>query len=321
MNNNKIAVIGAGKWGKNIIRTLHSMNAIDSVTELSPELRQSVNELYPSIKLYDSISEMLATTNCPVILATPVATHFTLAKQLLEIGRDALIEKPMAMNQPECCELNRVAKDNGCVLMVGHLLIYQSAIKFIKDYIDDNKLGKLHSIYQVRRNLGTIRTQENALYSLGVHDIAVLDYLVGELPVTIKSVAQSIINPGVEDDVQVHMIFENGLQTHLHNSWLWPVKERYLMVSGEKGMLKFDEIDQAVTLYEYQVDEQFKINHQKPKVVFQNNARPLETELSHFIECCATRATPKSDGQQGERVVAMMEKAMQNLSQNEKVYA
>ena len=321
MNNNKIAVIGAGKWGKNIIRTLHSMNAIDSVTELNPELRQSVNELYPSTKLYDSISDMLATTNCPVILATPVATHFTLAKQLLEIGRDVLIEKPMAMNQQECCELNRIAKDNSCVLMVGHLLIYQPAVKFIKDYINDNKLGKLHSIYQVRRNLGTIRTQENALYSLGVHDIAVLDYLVGELPVTIKSVAQSIINPGVEDDVQVHMAFASGLQTHLHNSWLWPTKERYLMVSGEHGMLKFDESDQSVTLYSYQVDDKFKINAEKNQVVFQNSAQPLETELSHFIECCTGRKTPKSDGYQGERVVAIMQKAMQNLSQKEKVYA
>ena len=317
----KIAVVGAGNWGGNIIRTLDEMNALDSVTELSSDLRCSISELYPSIKLYDCVHDMLDETNCPVILATPVTTHFKLAKQLLENGRDILIEKPMAMNQQECCELNKIAKDNACVLMIGHLLIYQPAVNFIKDYIDENKLGKLYSIYQVRRNLGTIRTQENALYSLGVHDFAVLDYLVGELPIKIKSVAQSIMNPGIEDDVQVHMTFANGLQTHLHNSWLWPSKERYLIISGEKGILKFDESDQSVSLYAYQVDEKFKINVEKPQLIFQDSAQPLKTELSHYIECCVSRAVPNSDGTQGQRVVAMMQKAMQDLNQKEKVYA
>ena len=312
MNNKKVAVIGAGNWGKNIIRTLDAMGALHSVTDQSAALRQTVESHYSNVTVFDNIDALLQDSNCPVVLATPVSTHFLLAKKLLEAGRDLLIEKPMAMNQQECVELNAIAKKNKCILMVGHLLIYQPAISFIKEYLTERRLGNIHQIYQVRRNLGTIRTHENALYSLGVHDLAVLDYLVGKTPSKIEAVGQSILNPGIEDDVQVRLIFDNGLQAHLHNSWLWPVKERYLMVSGEKGMLKFDESDQSVTLYAYRVEDQFKINRQEPDVIFQNSAQPLETELSHFIECCNSRVTPKSDGAQGERVVAMMEAATCN---------
>ena len=308
----KVAVIGAGNWGRNIVHTLHSMGALHSVTDQSQALRQTVKDQYSNAVIFDDIDSLLQNSDCPVILATPVATHFSLAKKLLEAGRDLLIEKPMAMNQEECVELNSLAKKNNCVLMVGHLLIYQAAIAFIKKYLDDKQLGRVYSFYQARRNLGTIRLHENALYSLGVHDFAVLDYLVGQSPERIQAVGQSIINPGIEDDVQVHMTFANGIQAHVHNSWLWPTKERFLMINGEKGMLKFDESDQTVTLYAYEVDGQFKINRQEPEIIFQNRAQPLEAELSHFIECCQTRSTPKSDGYQGERVVAMMQEASCN---------
>ncbi len=313
----QVAVIGAGNWGKNIVRTLHSMDALQSVTEQSDSLRRSLKKQYPNIEILESLDELLQQSSCPIVLATPVSTHFFIAKKILEAGRDLLIEKPMAMNQQECVELNALAKKNKCILMVGHLLIYQPAITFIKSYLKDNKLGKIHHIYQVRRNLGTIRTHENSLYSLGVHDLAVLDYLVGQAPNKIQAVGQSIINEGVEDDIQVHMTFDKGLQAHVHNSWLWPVTERYLMVSGEKGMLKFDESDQSVTLYAYKVDDQFKINRQEPEVVFQNSAQPLEAELSHFIACCDSRATPNSDGTQGERVVAVMQAVMTQLIRKE----
>ena len=320
MSDCKVAVIGVGNWGKNIIRTLDCMGALHSVTDQSAALRQTVKDQYANVTVFDDIGSLLQNSSCPVILATPVATHFALAKKLLEAGRDLLIEKPMAMNQQECIELNTIAKKNKCILMVGHLLIYQPAISFIKEYLTEKRLGNIHQIYQVRRNLGTIRTHENALYSLGVHDLAVFDYLVGLAPKKIQATGQSVMNQGIEDDVQVHMTFASGLQTHLHNSWLWPIKERYLMVSGEKGMLKFDESNQSVTLYAYQVDDQFKINRQEPEVIFQNSAQPLEDELSHFIECCHSRDLPKSDGAQGERVVAMMQEVMTKLKKKEKVY-
>lgn len=321
MTINKVAVIGAGNWGKNIIRTLNTIGVLHSVTDQSHQLRQSVKEQYENIYVFDDIDTLLQHSPCPVVLATPVATHFSLAKKILEAGRDLLIEKPMAMNQQECVVLNALAQQNQCVLMVGHLLIYQPAIRFIKDYIINHKLGHIHHIYQVRRNLGTIRTHENALYSLGVHDLAVLDYLTGQMPDNIQATGQSIINQGIEDDVHVHMTFENGLQAHLHNSWLWPMKERYLMVSGEKGMLKFDESNQTVTLFAYQVDGQFKVTREEPEIIFKNSGQPLEVELLHFIECCTSRLAPSSDGAQGERVVTMMQQAMQELSQKEKVYA
>ena len=231
----QIAVVGAGNWGKNIVRTLYSMDALPhSVTEQNDSLRRALKEQYSNIEMLDSIDELIQQSSCPIVLATPVSTHFSIAKNILKAGRDLLIEKPMAMNQQECVELNALAKKNKCILMVGHLLIYQPAITFIKSYLKDNNLGKIHNIYQVRRNLGTIRTHENALYSLGVHDLAVLDYLVGQTPSKIQATGQSIINKGIEDDIHVHMTFENDLQTHLHSSWMWPVKERYLMVSGEK---------------------------------------------------------------------------------------
>ena len=156
MKDCEIAVIGAGNWGKNIIRTLSSMGALHSVTDKSPMLRQSVESQYQDVTVFDDIYSLLQNSNCPIVLATPVATHFALAKKLLEAGRDLLIEKPMAMNQQECSELNALAKQNKCILMVGHLLLYQPAISFIKEYLTEKRLGNIHQIYQVRRNLGTI---------------------------------------------------------------------------------------------------------------------------------------------------------------------
>ena len=309
----KVAVIGAGNWGRNIVRTLYEINALDSITELNQSLKEKILTEIGSVIAYSSVEEMLEATDAPVAIATPVSTHFSIAKFLLERGRDVFIEKPMAMNTQECAELNSLAKKNNCLIMVGHLLIYQPAISFIKEYIAQGKLGKIYSIYQARKNLGTVRTHENALYSLGVHDFAVLDFLLAETPTTIKATGQAVLTPGVEDDVHVHMSFSSGIETHLHNSWLWSNKERFLQVNGEKGFLRFDELTQEVKLFPYKLDKNYKVFASEPEVVFYNEAQPLTTEMLHFIECCEQRLTPMSDGLQGERVVGMLEDSMQQI--------
>ena len=308
----KVAVIGAGGWGKNIVRTLYQLNALDSVTELNKDLQDKLKQDYPGITIYESIEDMLANSQVPVVLATPVATHFKLGKQLLEAKRHLFIEKPMAMNEQQCQELNDLSNQNDLVLMVGHLLIYQSAIAFIKQFIDQGKLGKLYQFAQVRRNLGTVRAHENALYSLGVHDIAVLDYLINETPIKVVATGQAILNADIEDDVSVELTYPNGVKAQLHTSWLWPYKERHMIISGEKGFLKFDELTQQVVFYGYEYN-----NHQlttsEPKVVFADAAQPLAEEMQHFMQCCQTSSKPNSDGLQGQRVVAIMEQALEQL--------
>lgn len=310
---NKISVIGAGRWGKNIVRTLFELDALAAIAEQNGILRDQLAKDYPTVPIYASVEALLEQTNTAVVVATPVNTHYTMAKYLLHADRDIFIEKPMATTVIECEELNRLAAEKQRIIMVGHVLLFEPAIPFIKDYLEKGKLGKIYNLRQIRRNLGTIRTHENALYSLSTHDLAVLDYLINEPVVSIKSAGQSIITPGIEDDVSVHLVFASGIQAHLHVTWLWPLKDRHLTILGEKGALRFDELQQTVTRYHYSVNQDMTVSQNGQEIIFASNEQPLKLEMQHFLHCVETRQTPRSFGLQSQRVVALMEKISRNI--------
>lgn len=310
----KIAVIGAGPWGKNIIKTLHDMDALSAVAEQNPEVCHLLKEQYPDIEIYQNYQDLLKTDIDAVAVATPVFTHANVAQAVLEADKDVFVEKPLSVDSVQGRRLVELAKAKQRLLMVGHMLMYQPAIRFIKSFIASGELGKIYNYHQVRRNLGTVRSQENALYSLGVHDLAVLDYLINEEVERLQVEGQSITTPGIEDSMVLHLTYESGVRAHLHVCWLWPDKERNLMILGEKGALYFDELAAQVVHFKNYVNPDLSITRGGSQVVFQGDSQPLRLEMEHFMECLENRTMPHSSGEQGVRVVSILEEASRLLA-------
>ena len=194
--------------------------------------------------------------------------------------------------------------------MVGHLLMYQPAISFMKGYLEEGKLGKVFSLTQRRSKLGRVRAVENVLWSFGVHDVAVLLHLVGEEPSEVQGFGHAGISQGVEDDFHLHLSFPSGIKANLHNSWLWPRVERELIVVGEKGMLVFDELNSKVILHVKKVASDLSHQDNGEEVVFEGSSQPLRLELEHFLECCRERQKPLSGPQNGLNVVRTLSRAI-----------
>ncbi|MGE5551276.1 MAG: Gfo/Idh/MocA family protein [Bacteroidota bacterium] len=310
----KIGVIGAGNWGKNIVRTLYGLNGLAAVAETSTDIRAGLETEYPSLQVYPDYQSLLGTDIPAVAIATPVITHFEVAKAALLAGKDVFVEKPLTLASAEAQDLVRLAEKKQRILMVGHLLLYQPAVQWVKSYIASGALGKLHSLHQERLNLGRARKVENALWSLGVHDVAVLLHLVGQAPEGLEVSGQCVLQPGIEDDVYLHLNFPGGVQAHLHNSWLWPEKHRRLTVVGSEGMLVYDEADQTVTLHRKGINPDLSNRDGGAEIAFRGDGEPLALELKHFLDCVAGRLTPLSDGRSGLAVVRVLEEATKGLN-------
>ncbi len=310
----KVAVIGAGFWGRNLIRNLHEMGVLEAVAEHHGEARAELQATYPELRLYSEPSEIFADATIQgVLIGTPSPTHYQLAKLALLAGKDAFVEKPMTLNSQDAEELVQLAKQHKRVLMTGHLLLFQPAVRWIKEFLDSGKLGTLYSLHQERMDLGRAQPVENVLWALGVHDIAVLLYLVGAQPERIRASGHHVLTPGVEDDVYVHMEFPSGVRANLHNSWLWPVKRRRLVVVGSKGMLVYNEVHQKVVHYQKSIGSDLKNRDEGAELVFEGHGQPLRLELEHFLECMRTRATPLASGESAIEVIKALEAAARML--------
>ncbi len=303
----KIAVIGAGNWGINLVRNLNDLGVLSHVAEAVPELRDRVLSETVDIALLDDYRPLLDADINGVAIATPVPAHAKIAGDFLAAGKDVFVEKPMTFTVAEAEDLVERANQQKGILMVGHLLLYQPAIAWIKEYLDAGKLGKVFSFHQERMKLGRARSSENVLWSLGVHDVAVLLHLCGCEPSATSFSGHCGLQEDIADDTYLHMEFPGGVQAHLHNSWLWPENRRRLTVVGEKGMLVYDEVAQNVTLHRKSIDSDLQNKDQGEEVVFEGSGQPLRLEMEHFIECIRTRNIPRSDGQNGLDVVRVLE--------------
>lgn len=309
-NTPKVAVVGAGNWGKNLVNNFHDLDALAGIAESHPDLQAKFKEQLPNTPIYDDYRQIPLDQIDAVAIATPAPTHHEVASYFLENGKDVFVEKPMTLASKEAIALQTLAQQHDRVLMVGHLLLFQPAIQFIKQFISEGKLGKLYHLHQERKKLGRARYVENVTWSLGVHDIAVLLYLVGEQPKHIFASGHCGLQKTVEDDVYVHMQFVDGVKAHLHNSWIWPENRRQLTIVGEKGMLVFDEINSRVTYHNKTIDTDLNNHDEGSEVVFEGTEPPLKRELQHFLDCVANRSTPISDGQNGIDVVTTLERLM-----------
>jgi len=304
----KVIVVGAGQWGKNLVRTYHELNALAAVVEADTKLQESLRITYPEIPVYSDYSQAIQIEDTvAVIIATPAPTHFSLAKEALLKGKDVFIEKPMTLSSKDAEELIRIAAENQLILMVGHLLLYQPAIEKMKEAIVSGKIGRLYSLHQERMKLGRVRSVENVLWSFGVHDLAVLLHLVEDTPSEVAVNGQRVVQPNVEDDVYVHIAFQNGVQAHLHNSWLWPEVRRRLVAIGSEGMLVYDEEKQTVTLHRKGIDSDLSNREKGIEILYEDNVQPLTLECRHFLECVQFRKQPRSDGYNGLGVIRILE--------------
>ncbi|KEO81023.1 Gfo/Idh/MocA family protein [Tumebacillus flagellatus] len=321
----KVAVLGAGQWGQNLVKTFAQLGALAAVVDPSPEIRKKVHADFPTVHVLESCEELLqlqakepeAQDIRAVVIATPAPTHFALAREFLLAGMDVFLEKPMTLTVEDAVEVNRIAREQEAVLMVGHLLLYQPAIQFIKSFLERGELGPLQSLHQKRLKLGRVRQNEDVLWSFGAHDLAVLHHLVGNSPQTITASGQCVLQPeaAIADDVHVHLGFAGGVHAHLHVSWLWPVQERRLMVAGTRGMLEYDEQTQTVTWHRKGVREDLSTWEEASEVVFQGDTAPLRLECQHFLDCVQHRQTPLSDGESAEQVVRVLQQAAQRMKE------
>ena len=288
----KVGLAGLGYWGPNLARNFDELAELAWLCEPDEERRARFAERYPDARTTGSFDEMLADPELDAVaVATPVPTHHQLAKKTLQAGKHVFVEKPPAMRAEEMDELVALAADRQLVLMPGHLLLYHPGVQKLKELIGSGELGDVLCIYGNRQNLGIVRTNENALWSLGVHDLSVILHLLDEEPEHAVAHGRDFLTQGVEDVVFCYLRFPSGKIAHMHLSWLDPHKMRRLTVVGRDKMAVFDdmELDRKITVYD-KAPEQPADNYGEwrtrsgdifsPKL---SNAEPLKLECQHFV--------------------------------------
>lgn len=304
----KIGIIGTGNWGKNLVRTLNDLKVLVATADQAEGLNDAVKREYPRINVYSDYQLILESDIEAVVIATPAPTHYRIVKEALLAGKDVFVEKPMTLSAAEATELADLAADRGKILMVGHLLLYQPAVQWIKEALGSGLIGQLTGLHQERLGLGRARETESVLWDLGVHDLAVILYLTGAKLLGSRIYGQQRLRKGIEDDIYLHLNFAGNIHAHLHTSWVWPERRRRLTITGTKGMLVYDEMEQTVTLHRKGINEKDLSNWDEgAEVVFKGDGLPLTREMEHFIDCVQNRRKPISDGYSGAAVIKVLE--------------
>jgi predicted dehydrogenase len=286
----RIAQVGFGQWGKNLARNFNQLAELSWFCDVEGERRAQAAHSYPSARVTPSFDEVLADESVEaVVVATPVPTHYELARRALEAGKHVFVEKPPAMRGAEMEELCELAEERNRVLMPGHLLLYHPGVQKLKEIVDSGELGEVLYVYGNRQNLGTFRTNENALWSLGVHDLSVLLYLIQEEPSEVRAHGNAFLSRGVEDVVFCYLRFPSGKMAHMHLSWLDPHKIRRITVVGNERMAVFDDMerDRKITVYDNWRTRTGDIY--SPNV---DPTEPLRRECEHFLRLVAGEGSP-----------------------------
>jgi predicted dehydrogenase len=318
----RVAHAGVGGWGKNVVRVVGELTDLAWVVDTDAARQAEYAARYPQSTVTGSFDEALAdATVDAVTIATPVPTHYPLAKQALEAGKHVFVEKPPAMRGEEMEELVGLARARDRVLMPGHLLLYHPGLRKVKELVDSGELGDVACVYGNRQNLGVIRSKENALWSLGVHDLSVILWLLGEEPSEVVAYGQDFVQPGIEDVVFCFLRFPSGKIAHMHLSWLDPHKMRKMTVVGREKMVVFDdmELERKVTVYEKGPWEPAQTYGEwrtrtgdifSPKIA---NDEPLRLELQHFLRLAAEGPGEHREAVDGLAVVRTLDRLTASL--------
>jgi predicted dehydrogenase len=320
-----VGVVGLGYWGPNLARNFASLpdSELAWICDDSAEQLERVAGRFPGVRTSADLDELLADPDLDAVaVATPVPTHAPLARRVLAAGKHAFIEKPLAQSLADAEQVVADAREHGRTLMVGHLLEYHPGVERLKQLVDSEELGTVHYIYGNRLNLGKLRADENALWSLGAHDVSVVLRLAGGEPSECHAHGESYMRDGVEDVVFCYLRFPSGLAAHLHLSWLDPHKERRFTVVGSRRMATFDDmaLERKLTVYDKGFEQDYRNYGEyiarsgdiwSPVVP---NDEPLRLECRHFVECVLDGQSPRSDGESGLRVVRVLEELQRSLA-------
>jgi predicted dehydrogenase len=323
----RVGVVGFGYWGPNLVRNMDRLADARLVAayDLSEANLAKFADLYPGVATTTDLASLLADHDLDaVVIATSAPSHHGIARQVITAGKHCFVEKPLALTSADAEDLVRLADERGVALMVGHLMEYHSAINWIRDYIASGDLGDVLYLYAQRLNLGKVRTEENAFWSLAPHDVSIVLYLLGEAPDSVSANGAAYLHDGVHDTVFANLHFPSGKMANIHVSWLDPHKVRKFTIVGTKKMLVFDDMEatEKIWIYDKGVEpaeamaygEDLTLRFGDITVPWIRMKEPLSIEVQHFIDCCATGETPRSDGRDGLRVVRILEAVDESMA-------
>lgn len=313
----KIGLVGCGYWGKNLLRNFKELGVLSAVCDSTPAGKALAQKLAPETPFIESFDELLKSDVPAVALATPAATHFAMTRQALTAGKDVFVEKPLSLTVEEGKELLKHRGDR--ILMVGHILEYHPACVKLVKLVRQGELGELCYIYSNRLSLGKVRREENILWSFAPHDVAVINRIVGAMPVKAAAFGGTYLQNDVADVTVTNLTYPHNVRAHIHVSWLHPFKEQRLVVIGSQKMAAFDGVTGDLTVFDQRVEWQKgePVPVKAEGVVIQvSQQEPLKEECRAFITAIETREQPLTDGVSGLEVLSVLEAAQESLKQH-----
>ncbi len=325
-----IAVVGCGYWGPNLVRNFNALpgTRLRMLCDRSKERLDHFRAMYPQAEMRTDVDTAVEDPSIhAVAIATPVHTHYKLAKASLLAGKHTFIEKPMASSVKECEELVQIASDQGLTLMVGHTFLYSPAIRKIKEIVDAGNIGKLLYMSARRLNLGLFQKDINVVWDLAPHDISIIQFITGEAPVAVNCQGGCNVRRGIEDVSNLTLYFAGGEVATIHSSWLDPKKVRDMAIVGARKMIHYDDIEpnQKIKIYDQRVEApphydtfaefQYSYHYGDMHAPHLVQEEPLKVECAHFLDCIRTGKTPLTDGRQGLDVVRVLDAASRSLKQ------
>jgi len=326
----RVGVIGVGYWGPNLVRNFSSLPGTECkwVVDLDEDRLAHLKSLYPTLKTSTHLPDLIDDPKVDaIVLATPVDKHAEIAIAAMKAGKHVFVEKPMASTVEKCKDMLATSEETQRILMVGHTFLYNSVVRRIKQLIDEGELGEIFYINMTRVNLGLFRQDVNVVWDLAPHDVAILEYLLGEHPVRVHATGNDFVQPGIEDVAFIDLEYPGGRRAHLHVSWLDPNKIRKVTVVGSKKMLVYDDTsnveklrvyDKGVTkMPHYDSFGEFQLSYRYGDIVLPRiqEAEPLKTEAQHFLDCIRDQKRPLSDGVNGLEVVEVLEASCRSIAQ------
>lgn len=316
----KVAVIGSGYWGINLVRNYYNLGVLKTVCDKSTQTLNKIQETYRGISITTNYDGVLRDEEIKgIVIALPAESHFDFAEKALRHGKDVFVEKPLALQIDQAAHLCDAAAKGNSILMVGHLLRYHSAFIKLQELAVSGSLGRIQYIYSNRLSLGKIRREENTLWSFAPHDISMILALCNEMPDFVYAQGANYLHKGLADVTTTHLSFPSGINSHIFVSWLHPFKEQKLVIVADNKMAVFEDTqpwDKKITLYPHQISWQDGApvpQKAEPEYVPAEQSEPLQAECKHFLECIKSRKTPVTDGCEGMRVLQVLSMAQKSL--------
>ena len=328
----KIAVIGLGYWGPNLLRNLSNIKSAEVVyaCDLLEENLNKISKSYPSINLTKDFNIILKDKSVDVIvIATPLSTHYSLAKQALFFGKHVLLEKPMTKTSKEAKDLIKLAKQKKKMLMIGYTFVYSEAVKKIKEEIDKKTFGKIYYYDSTRINLGLLQKDINVIWDLACHDFSIINFLFNKNPLYVEASASRFVGKDQEEVADLIITYENNIKVHISVSWLSPVKIRQILIGGSKKMIVFNDTEPSEKVKIYNKTVEFSKSSVTPFTPFYRSGdilipnisqkESLQNELEHLIYCIQNNIQPITNGEEGLKIVKLLEASDLSLKNNSRV--